>query len=182
MMAPMDQETTRLRPIDENDLAATHRWRQDMRVVETSLGRRFPNTMVTEIEWYRSLDASPFPNRIYWAVEDADATFVGLAQLNDVNWIHRTASFGIWIIPDHWGRGHGRTATAEVLRRAGEVFGLRQVRLEVLAAHATAVKLYLSLGFVEEGCKRAAALVNGSHEDVLLMRYECGCRIETGQP
>ncbi|EGR0973613.1 GNAT family N-acetyltransferase, partial [Vibrio parahaemolyticus] len=41
-----------------------------------------------------------------FVVEDADGILIGLVELIEINYIHRSAEFQIIIAPDHQGRGY----------------------------------------------------------------------------
>lgn len=160
---------TQLRAVEVRDLVATRRWRNDPAVFVTSLGRRFPIVESGERAWFDSLGSGSFPTEIVWAVADSDDGIVGLAQLSDVHWIHRTAMFGIWLGPEHWGHGHGTRATRLVIDHGLVQLGLRQIRLHVVAEHAAARAVYERVGFRDEALLRYAALVNGELTDVWQM-------------
>ncbi len=104
-----------------------------------------------------------------WAV-DAGAGIVGVVQINEIDWLHRTAWFGIFIGPEHQGNGHGRAATSLACAHAFERFNLRQVRLRVRADNEAAVALYEDLGFEHEGTLVGAVLDGHRPIDVHLMR------------
>lgn len=160
---------TMIRAVEVADLELTRRWRNDPQVSNPALGRRFPITEVGERAWFEGLAQSAFPTRLVWAVADADSNIVGLVQLADLHWIHRTAEFGVWIGPEHWGRGHAGRATRLVCDVARRDLGLRQLRLSVLAGHDAALAVYEKNGFVREGVQRSAVLIDGAPADLVLM-------------
>ena len=158
-----------IRAVEAHDLDATRGWRNDPRVSGPALGRRFPITEVGERSWFESLGTGPFPIHLVWAVADDDSKIVGLVQLADIHWIHRTAQFGVWVGPEHWGRGHATRATQLVCDYATRELGLRQVRLSVAAGHEAALAVYRKAGFVDEGTQRGAVLIGGVATDLMLM-------------
>ena len=163
--------TTTIRAVEPRDLTATRRWRNDPRIWGPALGRRFPITEAGEDAWYSQLGTGAFPTQVVWAVADDTDSVVGLVRLDDIHWIHRTAMFGVWIGPEHWGAGHASRATRSVLDDAVASLGLRQVRLEVLAGHDAARAVYPSNGFVDEGLLRQAVFLDGHHHDLHLMVF-----------
>ncbi len=167
--------TTVLRAVERHDLEATRRWRNDPRVSGPALGRRFPIAEVGEENWFRNLGEGAFPTSVVWAVAGASDphSIVGLARLEDVDWIHRTAWFGIWIGPEHWGHGHGLVATWLSATYAFSKLGLRQLRLNVLASNEKALRLYERLGFQRESTMQGAVIVDGMPTDLMVMRLEC---------
>jgi RimJ/RimL family protein N-acetyltransferase len=93
----------------------------------------------------------------------------GVAQLQSIDWVQRTAALGIYIgDPGDRGAGLGRAATCLVLDYAFHALDLHRVSLEVLASNATARRLYEQLGFTLEGALRQAYLRAGEREDVAL--------------
>lgn len=169
----MDSDAgTKLRALEVGDLPFTRRWRALPEVVNGALCRQFPVTEADEDAWFRQLAQGQFPTSITWAVSNADNAIVGLSSLVHVNWIHRTAEFGIWIAPEEWGSGHGTRATTLTLKHAFEALGLRQVRLHVLASNQRALALYKGIGFQQEGVLADAVLVDGAFCDVMLLRLD----------
>ena len=160
---------TILRAVEPDDLVATRRWRNDPSIANPALGRRFPITSVGEQHWFESLGVGTFPTHVVWAVADPQSSIVGLVQLYDIDWIHRTASFGIWIGPEHWNLGHASRATKLAVDHGMRDLGLRQIRLSVLSISEAALHTYAKLGFVREGVQLGAVLVDGQPMDVVLM-------------
>ncbi len=162
---------TTIRAVESRDLEATRRWRNDPRIWGPALGRRFPIVESGERAWFEHLGSGAFPTQVVWTIADDADSAVGLVRLDDIHWIHRTAMFGIWIGPEHWGTGHAGRATRLVRDHAVSSLGLRQVRLEVLVGHDAARSVYLNNGFVDEGLLRGAVLLDGRHHDLHLMVY-----------
>jgi RimJ/RimL family protein N-acetyltransferase len=160
---------TIIRAVEADDLAATRRWRNDPSIANPALGRRFPITTVGEQQWFENLGAGTFPTHVVWAVADTESAIVGLVQLYDIDWIHGTASFGIWIGPEHWNRGHASRATKMAVDHGLCDLGLRQIRLSVLSTSEAALHTYAKIGFVQEGVQRGAVLVDGQPADLVLM-------------
>ena len=94
---------------------------------------------------------------------------MGLTTLRQIDWINRTAMFGVWIAPDAQGNGAGKAATAQMIAVAFGRLNLHKVALEVLASNERAVSMYRSLGFSEEGRFVGEVFVDGKYEDVIRM-------------
>lgn len=161
-----------MRAVEPGDLEFTRRWRNDPQVTTGTLGRRFPITPNDEEAWFRSLsNGGRFPESVPWIIT-ANGAICGLGQLNEIDWIHRTAWFGVWIAPAHWGGGHGDRATRLVVHHGLVDLGLRQVRLRVLPSNERAITVYRKVGFVDEGVQSGAVLVDGVATDVRVMRID----------
>jgi ribosomal protein S18 acetylase RimI-like enzyme len=78
------------------------------------------------------------------------------------------AVLGMGLLPDYRGQGLGQRLLQEVLSAARES-GITRVELEVFATNTAAIKLYERLGFVHEGRKRGARILDGRTEDMLCM-------------
>lgn len=172
MSDPDPTKFTTLRAVEPGDLEFTRLTRSDPEVFLGTLGRRFPTTPDGEERWYESLGNGRFPTSAVWCIVDGSGDKVGLVQLDEIDWIHRTTWFGIWVAPTAAGRGHGRRATESALTRAYEMFELRQVRLQVLADNHAARSIYDSLGFVVEGTLFGAATLPDGVKDIVIMRHD----------
>ena len=106
-----ETSAVRLRAVELDDLAFTRRCRNDPTVHIPAMGRRFPITEVGEEAWFRSLGNGSPPDEVTYIVAAADAA-LGLTTLRQIDWINRTAMFGVWIAPDAQGSGAGKAATA----------------------------------------------------------------------
>ena len=135
-----------------------------------ALGRRFPITEVGEEAWFRSLGQGSPPAEVTYIVVDCDNDApLGLTTLREIDWINRTARFGLWIASEAQGRGVGSAATAQTVDVAFGRLNLRKVALDVLASNERAVSMYRSLGFSEEGRFADEIFVDGAYHDLIRM-------------
>jgi putative acetyltransferase len=99
-----------------------------------------------------------------------DGQIVGLAGLHVGQGRRRlTASLGMSVHDQFQGRGIGRKLLAALLDVADNHLGLVRVELEVFPDNVRAIRLYESVGFEHEGCKRKSVIRNGRHQDGLMM-------------
>jgi RimJ/RimL family protein N-acetyltransferase len=75
---------------------------------------------------------------------------------------------GVGILAEYRGRGIGTALIHAGLQRARDA-GLTRVELTVRESNKRAVTLYEKFGFVVEGEKRDAVLVDGKYEDLICM-------------
>lgn len=79
-----------------------------------------------------------------------------------------SGSLGMGIIPGWRERGIGRRLIEAALE-AADAAEISRVELTVNADNERAIRLYENVGFVEEGRKRSARLLEGQFRDVLVM-------------
>ena len=75
---------------------------------------------------------------------------------------------GIGLLPEYRGRKIGARLLAAAIADAFQK-GLTRIELEVFAANTRAIALYRKTGFIEEGRKRQARLVDGVYDDAICM-------------
>ena len=98
---------------------------------------------------------------------DGGAAPVGLVALTRIDEAHGTAEVGYWITSDARGEGYATAAARCLLTYAFEERRLERVGANALATNDASRRVLEKLGFVEEGCERAASLVNGERVDRL---------------
>jgi RimJ/RimL family protein N-acetyltransferase len=165
-----DTSSVRLRAVEVGDLPFTRKCRNDPAIHLPALGRRFPITDAGEEAWFRSLGQGSPPAEVTYmiAASDDDAP-LGLITLRDVDWVNRTAMFGLWIAPEAQGNGVGKSATAQMIDVAFGRLNLRKLSLDVLASNERAIAMYAGLGFTQEGRFIDQVSVDGVGEDVIRM-------------
>jgi RimJ/RimL family protein N-acetyltransferase len=103
-------------------------------------------------------------------VAEHDGNIIGWCDIvrEDYEAEQHCGSLGMGIIPDWRERGIGRQLIEAALRAASAA-GFSRVELTVNADNERAIRLYESVGFVQEGRKRSARLLEGQFRDVLVM-------------
>ncbi|MFM0499838.1 GNAT family N-acetyltransferase [Paraburkholderia caffeinilytica] len=94
---------------------------------------------------------------------------VGLLRSRSDKERHKASVIGMYVAPEAAGRGVGRALLNELLARAAQIQGLRQIQLMVGSRNEPARKLYESLGFRKYGCEVDALNVGGVFHDADLM-------------
>lgn len=72
------------------------------------------------------------------------------------------------LLPEWRARGLGERLLRHAIH-AADIFGFQRIELGVFATNAAAAALYRKVGFVEEGTKRKAILIDGIHHDEIIM-------------
>ena len=110
-------------------------------------------------------------DELLWSiVSDPDGRCLGHVGLYKIDRVSRSAEFGIMVGEKAvWGRGIGYKATMAALRQGFLQENLNRISLTVLANNERAIKLYLRVGFSEEGRFRQALYRNGEYVDIVAM-------------
>jgi RimJ/RimL family protein N-acetyltransferase len=108
-------------------------------------------------------------------VADVDARLVGWVDVlsGPFEGLTHYGRLGMGVAADARGQGIGRALLLEALRQGFERF--TRIELEVFASNTRAHALYRRAGFVEEGRRRAARILDGVTDDILklgLLREE----------
>ncbi len=141
---------------------------------------------IDDVTWTTLTSPAPKPEgpRSYFGgtpvddvlVADINGRVVGYVQLHNAfgdltAHRHVLEINGLAVHPDATGRGVGTLLVEAVVAEAARR-GARKVSLRVLAANATARRLYTRCGFAEEGVLRQEFLLGGEYvDDVLMARF-----------
>jgi RimJ/RimL family protein N-acetyltransferase len=168
-MSQLVGKRCRLRPLRLDDSNESVKWRNDPETRRNAMGFRFPVTEAMEKAWFDRALAGQDPQRVTFAIEDHAATLVGFVHLTDIDWVSRSAEFGISIGSKvHRGVGLGTEATTLMLDYAFDQLNLKRVGLRYIADNKAAAQTYDRLGFTVEGRLRAATFEEGKYHDIVV--------------
>ena len=98
-----------------------------------------------------------------------DDELIGWAQLDGIEWAHRTTALGIGIgNRSFWDHGYGTEAVTLLLNFAFNELNLHRVFLTVFSYNQRAIHVYENLGFQREGVFREHLQRDGQRHDMLL--------------
>lgn len=158
----------RLRKPEPHDVDSLYGFRNDPEVSSLLRGFSTGYSKANLVRWVESHGSAT--DEVLFVVADADDKAIGHVALYQIDHRVRSAEFGI-AIGDRsmWGQGLGRALTRFVIEYGFDELNLRRISLDVLATNERAIKLYHSLGFVDEGRLRQAQYRQGQYLDVLVM-------------
>jgi RimJ/RimL family protein N-acetyltransferase len=151
-----------LRRLDEGDLERCLTWVNDPEIFIT-MGLWGPRTAVEQREWFKSISCSR--TNIIFALCLADSgEHVGNVSLFDIDYRSRNAGLTI-IIPDQalQGKGLGSEAIRLLCEYAFDFLNLNKIYCKT--DNPSASKLYLRLGFAQEGILREQVFRYGKYVD-----------------
>lgn len=152
VIAPIEGERIRLRPLTEADLPLTLAWRN-----QDHIRRWFFYSDIIQPEQHRAwfeqyrTRADDF---VFIIVEKETNTPIGQVALYRIDRVQQQAEFGRIMIGEASasGKGYAKAATQLIVQRFGfEQLGLRRIYLEVFANNAPAIAVYEKCGFRQVG-------------------------------
>ena len=104
-----------------------------------------------------------------YSITTNDDTLVGHVTVWGLSVPARIGTLAIIIGPEHQNNGYGKDAVSIILRLAFEEMGAHKIELQTWAYNERAIHVYDSLGFIEEGRRRAVAFHHSTFHDQVLM-------------
>jgi RimJ/RimL family protein N-acetyltransferase len=158
-----------LRALERDDLARCYSWMNDPNIVWT-LKSRYPMPFHLESEWLEHAIGN-HPAERHFAIErKTDRSHIGNASLHDIEWVSRTASFGLFIgEPSSWNQGFGGDAIRALVRFAFEEMNLRKLRISVFDYNDRAKHVLLASGFTVEGKLLREFFREGRYHDIVVL-------------
>lgn len=115
------------------------------------------------------------PERWTWGAF-AGARLVGIATLareSRLKQRHKAAIYALYVERAWRGQGIGAALLALALQTSGQMRGVRQLRIAVMAANRQALRLYLKNGFTVYGREPEALHVGGRFHPELFLARKC---------
>lgn len=160
-----------LRKLNSNDITEKYvSWMNDREVTKFLESGYFP----TDLEALHQYVASQNTDRsLFLGIFDIlsdNHVYIGNVKLANINWIHRTAEFGIMIgEKDYWGKGYGTEVTHLLIDYGFQILNLRKIYLGVFGNHESAIKAYEKAGFEVEGIMKNHLFLEGNYVDKVWM-------------
>ncbi len=158
-----------LGPYRRDHIPVYQAWINDFGTTRTLKIPPAPMTAEQETAWYDAMSGSS-TTASFVIYERSSGRPVGGTNLHDIDYRHRTASFGIMIgAPDYRGKGYGTEATRLMLDYAFTALGLHSVMLTVYAFNLAGQRAYAKAGFKEIGRRRECRWMGGRLWDEIYM-------------
>jgi len=162
-------QTVILRALEASDLDRCYRWMNDPVIVRT-LKSRYPMPFQQEAAWLEEA-TEPSPTARHFAIERKDDRHhIGNASLHGIDWVSRTAWFGLFLgEPTAWNKGFGRDAVTTLVQFAFEEMNLQKLKVNVFDYNEKAKHLLESLGFTQEGKLERDFYKEGQWQDIVIL-------------
>lgn len=103
-------------------------------------------------------------------IRKSDDTLIGTVGLEQIDYINRIATLGIFIgEKTDRSKGYGTEAIKLLLDFAFNYLNLNNVKLDLLAINERALACYKKCGFKEYGRRRKCRYINGKYYDIISM-------------
>lgn len=161
-----------IRPLNESDVEAFIKIRSDSLLFSP---RSFGADPIPGIEMdakttREDLKAKNESNFILGYFEEGKLMgMLGFIRHQRVKTKHRAFIWGVFVYPDHRGKGIGKALLEECLNRANQLEGLEKVSLSVTHVSAVAIGLYEHLGFQPYAREKDALMWKGEPLDEIFM-------------
>ncbi|WP_354623425.1 spermidine N1-acetyltransferase [Psychromonas sp. MME2] len=155
-----------LRALERGDLRFVHRLNNNRSIM--SYWFEEPYESFDELEELYNRHIHDSAERRF-VVENKEKEIIGLVELIEINYIHRSAEFQIIIAPEYQGKGFARWVINKAMDYSFTILNLHKVYLLVATDNQRAIHLYESYGFIEEGHLVGEFFINGEYRDVKRM-------------
>ena len=158
-----------LRAFERDDAERCYRWMNDPNIVRT-LKSRYPIAFQNELEWLEGAMRADATERHFAIERKEDRAHIGNASIDDIDWVSRTASFGLFIgEPSAWNKGFGSDAIRTLVRFAFDEMNLQKLRIAIFDYNDRAKHVLGTHGFVEEGRLRREFYRDGAYHDIVIL-------------
>lgn len=158
-----------LRPLTSGDDARLHALMSDPKVMAfwDSVQIADPATTAEILE--RQLGDIAAGAALHWAMaRSADAAFVGVIDLSDIDAGRRRAEIGFMLAKPFWGLGYAREASHAVISHAALTLRLKALSARAHLGNERSISLLEQLGFQREGVLRGSVERDGARRDCLM--------------
>ncbi len=161
-------EVCYLSPIRVEDAQQFTEWLNDLDVtVNLSITAQMIS-LENEIEYLKNFNKNG--EYIFSIIDRKKDKLIGNAGLQDVNLLHRKATFGIFIgDKKYWNKGYGSDATMLILDYGFNLLNLNNILLNVFDYNVRAIKCYEKCGFKKIGQRREDRIIGGKKHNTIFM-------------
>lgn len=167
-MNNIKDQCIRFRTLDVKDIEIRTKWLQNPLIMK-NLGWqiRKGTTYDDTKRWFDNYVKNEYDQRF---IIEINKSPVGIVGLTDINPIDKNAMLYIIIGEDDYrGQGIGRKACEFIINYGFNNLKLHKINLEVNSYNNFAIRLYKSLGFVEEGCLKEQIYLDNTYHDEIYM-------------
>jgi RimJ/RimL family protein N-acetyltransferase len=161
-----------LRPLKIEDLEKTHQWRNNLELIKLTQGIRYPKTLEMDRDWFQNALNDKSNRNIYFGIDEIESNeFVGIIQLNNIDYVSGTAIWGFIIgDKDKQGKGYSVEAPNLLFNYAFNVLNLRKITGYPIEFNKATFRMHQKIGhFMQEGTLKKHVFFDGEYYDVIIM-------------
>ena len=168
-MSVLKGEHLILRPIEKKDLANLNKWKNTEEVYKNLGGGFMPVSIDIQEKWLDNLMDTTGNNKRF-IMEDLAGKSIGMIGLYNINWIHRTCEWGVFIgETSEQGKGYGPEAYNLLEDFARKYLNLRKIKAFVVADNDKITKTCDRQGFIKAGELQNERFINGEYHSVYIL-------------
>lgn len=160
-----------LRKLDKEHARVIHDCRNDLDLQILIASSPLPTNYEDTVHWLEKVNSDPHQIffGIFWC-GNTDPKLIGVVRLMFINWIHRNAELGIYIVQEEYrGRGIGQKVLNSVIDYAFFALNLNKLYLKVTVNNLRAYNCYESVGFAKVGVLKEHFWLMGKYTDAIMM-------------
>lgn len=161
-----------LRPLKIEDLPKTNEWRNDIELIRLTQGIRFPKTIEMDEAWFNHALSDVGNKNIYFGIDEIESgEFIGIIQLNNIDYISGTAIWGFIIGEQkHRGKGYSVEAPRLMFDYAFKVLNIRKIFAYTVVLNKATLRMHEKIGnFKQEGKLEKHFYFDGQYYDILIL-------------
>lgn len=158
-----------LRPFSKADISIWFDWFNDPLVTEHMNKGGFPNTELTQEEYFNYLSRSKQDIQLAIVLKENDQ-LIGIIGIHKIDWIHRCGDIGI-VIGDRtqWGKGLATEAISLIVKHAFTKINLHKLTAGMSSSDIGSKKCFEKNGFILEGTRRKHFFYKNEYVDVYML-------------
>lgn len=159
-----------LRAFESDDYILINKWRNDPEINHFLGGNVF---LVSAEREKKSVENKIFDDskNIYFAICDIQSNeIIGFSSINNIDMRNLKAQWGGTLIGDkeYIGKGYGKESAALMLNFLFNQYPINKCYSSCLEDHPATIKLFLALGFKQDGILRQDVFKHGEFKNLLL--------------
>jgi diamine N-acetyltransferase len=164
----IETERLDLKLLEQSDEQDVVIWRNQKDIIDSFFSYK-GITLEEHREWYSKYLKSD--NRIEFVILLREKNKkIGTIGLSNIDYRNQKAEYGILLgEKGDRGKGYAEEASRAIIKYAFNELNMHKISLKVFIDNSGAIKLYLKLGFKEDGVLRQEVFKNGMFKDVLIM-------------
>ncbi len=94
-------------------------------------------------------------------------TVIGLASINNINYIHKTSDWAFYLSPEVQGKGLGAVIEFSIIDYVFKTLNLEKLNCQVLNFNTSVIQMHEKFGFIKEGEIRSQIEKNNERVNVV---------------